>query len=51
MALSQRIAEVVKRIRARIAVLESLDPVSTDLLIGTAAGLEKTLWMLQADNK
>lgn len=50
-ALSQRIAEVVKRIRARITVLEGLDPVSTDLLIGAAAGLEKTLWMLQAENK
>lgn len=50
-ALSERIAEVVKRIRARIAVLDGLDPVSADLLIGAAAGLEKTLWMLQAENK
>lgn len=50
-ALGDRIAEVVKRIRTRIAVLDDLDPVSADLLISAAAGLEKTLWMLQAENK
>lgn len=50
-ALSERIVAVVKRIRARIEVVEKLDPVSADLLIGAAAGLEKTLWMLQAENK
>ena len=50
-ALSERIADVVKRIRARIEVVDPLDPVSGDLLIGSAAGLEKTLWMLQAENK
>lgn len=50
-ALSDRIAAVVTRIRARIDVLDKLDPVSTDLLIGAVAGLEKTLWMLQAENK
>jgi DNA-binding ferritin-like protein len=49
-ALSERIAEVVKRIRVRIGVVEKLDPVSADLLITAAAGLEKTLWMLQAEN-
>jgi len=50
-ALGDRIAAVVNRIRARIDVLDKLDPVSADLLIGAAAGLEKTLWMLQAENK
>jgi len=49
-ALSDRIAEVVKRIRVRLDVLEELDPVSADLLIRAAAGLEKTLWMLQAES-
>lgn len=49
-ALSERIAEVVKRIRARIAVVEPLDAVTADLLISSVAGLEKTLWMLQAEN-
>lgn len=50
-ALSDRIAAVVKRIRTRITAVENLDPVSADRLIGSAAGLEKTLWMLQAENK
>lgn len=49
-ALGERIAEVVKRIRVRIAMLEEIDPVSADLLITAAAGLEKNLWMLQAEN-
>lgn len=50
-ALSERIAAVVKKIRARIAVLEELDLVSADLLVAAVAGLEKTLWMLQAESK
>lgn len=49
-ALNERIAAVVTRIRERIAQLEELDAVSADLLIGATAGLEKTLWMLQAEN-
>ena len=49
-ALNDRIAAVVSRIRDRIAVLDELDAVSVDLLIAATAGLEKTLWMLQAEN-
>lgn len=49
-ALNDRIAAVVTRIRARITVLDDLDAVSADLLIAATAGLEKTLWMLQAEN-
>jgi starvation-inducible DNA-binding protein len=49
-ALSERMAAVVTRIRARIAILDDLDAVSADLLIAATAGLEKTLWMLQAEN-
>ena len=49
-ALSERIAAVTMRIRERIAVLNDLDAVSADMLIAATAGLEKTLWMLQAEN-
>jgi starvation-inducible DNA-binding protein len=50
-ALSERMGAVVQRIRQRIETLGKLDPVSEDMLIGATAGLEKTLWMLQAENK
>ena len=50
-ALSERMGAVVKRIRTRIETLGELDPVSEDMLIGATAGLEKTLWMLEAENK
>lgn len=50
-ALSERMGGVVQRIRKRIDVLGELDAVSEDMLIGATAGLEKTLWMLQAENK
>jgi len=36
------------RLRGRIDVLGELDPVSQDLLIGIAGGLEKQAWMLRA---
>jgi starvation-inducible DNA-binding protein len=49
-ALSERIAAVAMRIRERISVLDDLDAVSADMLIAATAGLEKTLWMLQAEN-
>lgn len=49
-ALSDRMSAVVQRIRARIDVLNELDAVSADLLIAATAGLEKTLWMLHAEN-
>ncbi|MFE3199199.1 Dps family protein [Embleya sp. NPDC055664] len=38
------------RIRRRIADTEGLDPVSQDLLVATAAALEKHHWMLRAEN-
>lgn len=38
----------VEGLRKSIAELGELDPISEDLLIGISAGLEKHLWMLQA---
>ena len=49
-ALGDRIAAVATRIRVRIKLLDDLDAVSADMLIAATAGLEKTLWMLQAEN-
>jgi starvation-inducible DNA-binding protein len=38
----------VESLREAIAKLGDLDPVSEDLCIGVSAGLEKHLWMIQA---
>lgn len=38
----------VGRLRAHVDDLGELDPVTQDLVIGVLAGLEKHLWMLQA---
>lgn len=48
---SDRCAAVIKGLRHAIDVLDELDPVSQDLLIGICADLEKHLWMLQANEK
>lgn len=38
----------IQGIRKSIEVVGELDPISEDLLIGLSAGLEKHLWMVQA---
>jgi starvation-inducible DNA-binding protein len=45
--IADRIAEVARRVRQRLATIEG-DAVSEDLLVGLAATLEKQLWMFQA---
>jgi starvation-inducible DNA-binding protein len=48
----ERCADALKatidRLRSSISQLGDLDPISEDMLIGISAGLEKHLWMLQA---
>lgn len=39
---------VVDRVRVRVEHLDTLDPVSQDLLIGIVSGLEKHRWMFSA---
>ncbi len=46
--VADRLATATEGLRASMKVLGELDTVSEDLLIGIAAGLEKHLWMLQA---
>lgn len=46
--IADRISTGVNGLRAAIEQLGELDPISEDLLIGVSAGLEKHLWMLQA---
>lgn len=40
--------EIAMRLRARIAATAEADPVTQDLLIGIAHGIEKHAWMLRA---
>ena len=47
-AVANRMMSAVKQLRAAIAELGDLDPISEDLLIGVSAQLEKHLWMVQA---
>ena len=44
----QALDVVVERVRTRVRHLDQLDPVSHDLLIGVAHGLEKQRWMFNA---
>ncbi len=46
--VADRITTATEGLRASMKVLGELDTVSEDLLIGIAAGMEKHLWMLQA---
>lgn len=46
--MSNRLLRVIVVVRDGIHATGELDPVTQDLLIGIAAGLEKHLWMLQA---
>ncbi|MEI8211445.1 MAG: DNA starvation/stationary phase protection protein [Planctomycetota bacterium] len=46
--ISNRLARVIELLRHGIEITGALDPITQDLLIGTTAGLEKHLWMLQA---
>ncbi|REJ76666.1 MAG: DNA starvation/stationary phase protection protein [Acidobacteria bacterium] len=45
---SDRLAKTIEGLRSGISQLGELDPISEDLLIGISAGLEKHLWMMQA---
>jgi starvation-inducible DNA-binding protein len=47
-AVASAIEGIVERTRAGLARLGELDPVSQDLVIEILRGLEKHLWMLQA---
>lgn len=44
----QALDTVVERLRARVGRLDSLDPVSQDVLIDVLRGLEKQRWMFSA---
>jgi starvation-inducible DNA-binding protein len=46
--VSTTIYEMSQRLRGRILRMGDLDPVSQDILIGTADELEKQAWMLRA---
>ncbi len=45
---ADRMATTIEGLRESIGILDSLDPISQDILIATSAELEKQLWMLQA---
>lgn len=47
-AVADRLQTTIAGLRESIGSVGELDPVSEDLLIGTAAQLEKHLWMTQA---
>ena len=44
----ERLQGAADRIKANLDELESADPLSHDMLIGIAAGLEKQAWMFRA---
>lgn len=46
--VADRLEKVISGLRQAIAIVGDLDPISEDLLIGHASGLEKYLWMVQA---
>ena len=46
-----RVEAVVTRLRSHVEELGELDPVTQDLVIEVLRGLEKHLWMLQAQSK
>jgi len=48
-AIAERLSQTVGCLRKSIATVGEVDPVSEDLLIGIAAGLEKQLWMVQSN--
>ena len=47
-SVADALATTVEHLRKAIDELGDLDPVSEDLCIGVSAGLEKHLWMVQA---
>ncbi len=47
-AYGDRLATAIDKLRDAIEVLGEIDPISEDLLIGISGGLEKHLWMWQA---
>lgn len=50
-AIVERLDAVIAAVRSGIEALDSVDLVSQDLLIGTAAGLEKHRWMFASQKK
>lgn len=46
--VADRLAQTVEGVRTAIKTTGEVDPVTEDLLIATSQGLEKHLWMLQA---
>jgi len=44
----ERLQGVSDRIKARLEAVEEADPLSHDLLVGVATGLEKQAWMFRA---
>ncbi|MBB02436.1 MAG: DNA starvation/stationary phase protection protein [Planctomyces sp.] len=49
--VAQLLDTTVQGLRSSIEVMGDLDPITEDLLIGISAGLEKHLWMVQAQEK
>lgn len=47
-AITDVLAQIIARFRERIRITDEPDPVTQDLLIQAAAGLEKQHWMFQA---
>jgi len=45
--VAERLAEVARRVTARVQRLEELDALSQDVLVEVGRGLEKQLWMLR----
>lgn len=48
---TERLNDIAGRLRERIDALGEVDPVSQDLLIGIAHGVEKHAWMLRVQTK
>ena len=47
--IAERLSQTINCIRKSIGTVGEVDPISEDLLIGIAAGLEKQLWMVQSN--
>lgn len=50
-SVGDALAATIEQLRTSISKLGELDPVSEDMLIGISGGLEKHLWMIQAQEQ
>lgn len=50
-SVGDALATTIEQLRKSISKLGELDPVSEDMLIGISGGLEKHLWMIQAQEQ